>query len=193
MQGISRGSPVSWQISSAVGISTRRWRELFFVFGAPRHLTCSRLASTWSCPCTAPSSWISKRSSRMRFVILGTTWMCTRFHPFLSLVGWWPGWERLPISPRHWSSLSGQRRAISSFCWPNHLLRCLGGPAVMATLLQPLPLLQGLHFPPIPGEVDVLLWLVSWKGRCSGQQHCSPDCGLPYPFMSWQGFVCLSD
>ena len=33
---------------------------------------------------------------------------------------------------------------------------------------------QDVHFPPVPGEMDALLWLVSWKGRCSGQRHYSP-------------------
>ena len=39
-------------------------------------------------PYTVPSSQIPRRSSRMRFVILGPTRTCTRFHPFL----WWDGW-----------------------------------------------------------------------------------------------------
>ena len=57
------------------------------MFGAPHHSTCLRLASARSCPYTAPSSRIPRQSSRMRFAIVGTTWTCTRFHPFLSSVG----------------------------------------------------------------------------------------------------------
>ena len=64
---------------------------------APRRSTCSRLTSTQSCPCTAPSSRIPRQSSRMRFVILGITWTCTRSHPLLSSEGWWPGSERLSV------------------------------------------------------------------------------------------------
>ena len=48
-----------------------------------------------------------------------------------------------------------------------------------------------LHFPVVPGKVDALLWLVSWKGRCSSQRHCTLDRGLPVPLASWQGLVCL--
>ena len=29
-----------------------------------------------------------------------------------------------------------------------------------------------IHFPVVPGKVDALLWLVSWKGHCSSQRHC---------------------
>ena len=44
-------------------------------------------------------SRIPRQSLRMRFVIFGTAWTCTRFHPFLSSEGWWLESERLPISP----------------------------------------------------------------------------------------------
>ena len=54
----SRRVQTSWQMYSAVagklwgqsGLSTLRWREHFFVRGAIRQSTCSRLASTRSCP-----------------------------------------------------------------------------------------------------------------------------------------------
>ena len=42
------------------------------------------LASTRSCPYTARLSRIHRPSSRMRFVILGTTWIFTRFPPLCS-------------------------------------------------------------------------------------------------------------
>ena len=40
-----------------------------------------------SCPCIARLSRIPRPSSRMRFVILGTTWICTRSLPLLWSVG----------------------------------------------------------------------------------------------------------
>ena len=36
-----------------------------------------------------------------------------------------------------------------------------------------------------------LLWLVSWKGRCSSQRHCSSSCGLSNTLAPRQGLVCL--
>ena len=50
------------------------------MFGTLHRSTCSQFTSMQSCPCTAPSSQIPRWSSRMRFAILGTTWMCTRSH-----------------------------------------------------------------------------------------------------------------
>ena len=73
-------------------------RALLRVWGS-RRSTCSLLTSTQSCPYTAPSSRIPRWSARMRFAILGTTWTFACSHPFLSSEGWWPGSERLPISP----------------------------------------------------------------------------------------------
>ena len=32
---------------------------------------------------------------------------------------------------------------------------------------------QILHLAPLPVEIADLLWLVSWKGRCFSQRHCS--------------------
>ena len=84
------------------GLSTLRWLEHFFVRGAIRQWTCLRPASTRSCPCIARLSRIPRPSSRMRFAILGTTWICTRSLPFLWSVGW--------------SHLSGQRRSGSQTC-----------------------------------------------------------------------------
>ena len=91
----SRRAQPSWQMFSAVagklwgqsGLSTLRWREHFFVRGAIRQSTCLRPASTRSCPCIARLSRIPRPSSRMRFAILGTTWICTRSLPFLWSVG----------------------------------------------------------------------------------------------------------
>ena len=51
--------------------------------GAIRQSTCLRPASTRSCPCIARLSRIPRPSSRMRFAILGTTWICTRSLPLL--------------------------------------------------------------------------------------------------------------
>ena len=86
MRGIYQASPTSWQMFSAVagklwvqsGLSTLRWRGHFFVRGAILQSTCLRPASTRSCPCIARLSRIPRPSSRMRFAILGTTWICTR-------------------------------------------------------------------------------------------------------------------
>ena len=61
-------------------------RVLLLVWGSCRS-TCLRLASMQSCPYTASSSRISRRFLRMRFSILETTCMFTRFHPFLSSDG----------------------------------------------------------------------------------------------------------
>ena len=47
----------------------------------------NRPASTRSCPCIARLSRIPRPSSRMRFAILGTTWICTRSLPLLWSVG----------------------------------------------------------------------------------------------------------
>ena len=69
------------------GLSTLRWRGHFFVRGAIRQSTCLRPASTRSCPCIARLSRIPRPSSRMRFAILGTTWICTRSLPLLWSVG----------------------------------------------------------------------------------------------------------
>ena len=90
MRGICRGSPMFWQISSAVGsrlsgpsgLSIPRWREHSFVFGVLHRWTYSRRTPTRSFPCTAPSSWIPKPSSRMHSDIRGTGWTCTLFLPF---------------------------------------------------------------------------------------------------------------
>ena len=45
------------------------------------------------------SSLVPRWSSRIRFAILGATWTCTRFHPFLLSEGWWLESDRPPISP----------------------------------------------------------------------------------------------
>ena len=50
---------------------------------------------------------------------------------------------------------------------------------------------QILHLTPLPVEVADLLWLVSWKGRCSSQRHCSSSRGLPNTPTPRQGLVRL--
>ena len=45
--------------------------------------------------------------------------------------------------------------------------------------------------PPLPVEVADLLWLVSWKGRCSSQRHSSSSCGLSDTLKPRQGLVRL--
>ena len=42
-----------------------------------------------------------------------------------------------------------------------------------------------------PVEMADLLWLVSWKGRCSSQRHCSSSRGLSDPLTPGQGLVRL--
>ena len=94
-RGIYQASQTFWQMFSAVagklwgqsGLSTLRWREHFFVRGAIRQSTCLRPASTRSYPCIARLSRIPRPSSRMRFDILRTTWICTRSLPLLWSVG----------------------------------------------------------------------------------------------------------
>ena len=50
---------------------------------------------------------------------------------------------------------------------------------------------QILHLAPLPVEVADLLWLVSWKGRCSSQRHCSSSRGLSDTLTPRQGLVRL--
>ena len=66
------------------------------------------------------------------------------------------------------SSVSSERRTFRE----DLLLRC---PAASE---HPLPSCS------LPGEVDAHLWLVSWKGRCSSQCHCTHDRGFPGPLTS---------
>ena len=54
---------------------------------AIRRSTFLRRASMRNCPFIIRSSQIPRLSSRMRFVIFGTTWTCTRSLPFLRSVG----------------------------------------------------------------------------------------------------------
>ena len=75
------------QVLGQSGLSTLRWRGHFFMRGAIRQSTCLRPASTRSCPCIARLSRITRPSSRMRFAILGTTWICSRSLPLLWSVG----------------------------------------------------------------------------------------------------------
>ena len=49
---------------------------------------------------------------------------------------------------------------------------------------------QILHLAPLPVEVANLLWLVSWKGHCSSQCHCSSSCGLYNTLPPRQGLIC---
>ena len=43
----------------------------------------------------------------------------------------------------------------------------------------------------VPVEMEDLLWLVSWKGRCSSQRHCSSSRGLFDSLTPGQGLVRL--
>ena len=43
----------------------------------------------------------------------------------------------------------------------------------------------------VPVEMGDLLWLVSWKGRCSSQRHCSCSRGLSDSLTPGQGLVRL--
>ena len=95
MRGICQATATSWQIFSAVvgklwgqsGLSILRWRGHCFACGAIRRSTFLRRASTQSCPYIARLSRIPRLSSRMRFAILGTTWIFTRSLPLLWSVG----------------------------------------------------------------------------------------------------------
>ena len=46
---------------------------------------------------------------------------------------------------------------------------------------------QILHLVPLPVEMADLMWLVSWKGRCSSQRHCSSSRGLSNTLTPRQG------
>ena len=50
---------------------------------------------------------------------------------------------------------------------------------------------QIFHLTTIPVEMADCLWLVSWKGRCSSQRHCSSSRGLSNTLTSRQGLVRL--
>ena len=41
----------------------------------------------------------------------------------------------------------------------------------------------------VPVEMEDLLWLVSWKGRCSSQRHCTSSRGLSDTLTPGQGLV----
>ena len=87
-------------------------------------------------------SRIPRPSSRMRFVILGTTWICTRSLPLLWSVGWLPASSSRRVSRWLWSRLSGQRRSGSQTCcfyWPNHPWLCLAGTSCFGNPLQSVP------------------------------------------------------
>ena len=75
-------------------------------------------------------------SSRTRFDILGTTWLCTRSLPFLWSVGWSPVSES-----RLWSHPAGQRRSGSqtSSTDPTTSRPALVGQSASAAALQLLP------------------------------------------------------
>ena len=73
-------------------------RDLLRRWGSPS-IDLFATSSTPSFPYTVPLSRIPRQSSRMRFAILGTTWIFTRFLPFLWLDGWWLESERPHISP----------------------------------------------------------------------------------------------
>ena len=57
--------------------------------------------------------------------------------------------------------------------------------------LSPVRVSQILHLMPLPVEVADLLWLVSWKGHCSSQRHCSSSRGLCNTLTPRQGLVRL--
>ena len=50
---------------------------------------------------------------------------------------------------------------------------------------------QNLHPAPLPVEVADVLWLMSWKGRCSSQRHCSSSRGLYNTLTPRRGLVRL--
>ena len=50
---------------------------------------------------------------------------------------------------------------------------------------------QGVLLSIVPVEMEDLLWLVSWKGRCSSQRHCSCSRGLSDTLTPGQGLVHL--
>ena len=91
---VCQGSPLFWQISSAVGfslweqrdLSTCRWRPLFCALGASRCLICSRRVSPRCFPYSVPSSRITGWSSWMCFAFIGPPWVCTL--PVFPFVRW---------------------------------------------------------------------------------------------------------
>ena len=112
------------------------------MFGAPCRLTCSRLASTQCCPYTAPLSQIPRRSSRMCFTILGTTWTFTCFHLSSRRTGGGQGQrasQSLHDSGRPSQAEEGVVRRPPPSTDPTTSRAALVGPAVSAAPLQPLP------------------------------------------------------
>ena len=61
-------------------------RSLLCVWGNPS-IDLFATSLNANCPCIARLFWIPRPSSRMRFIILGMTWTCTRSLPFLWSVG----------------------------------------------------------------------------------------------------------
>ena len=49
--------------------------------------------------------------------------------------------------------------------------------------------LRGVLLLIVPVEMEDLLWLVSWKGRCSSQRHCTSSRGLSDSLTPGQGLV----
>ena len=115
-----------------------------------------------------------------------------------------------------WSYPSGQRRpSFSTDPITSH--PALVGQSALAASLQPLPprrprvepsrvatlklfgkgcwslfrVSQILHLAPLLVVMADLLWLVSWKGRCSSQRHCFSSRGLSNTLTPRQGFVRL--
>ena len=69
------------------------------------------------------------------------------------------------------SSVTSESRAFRKGC-----LSLVRGPA-------------GVLLSIIPVEMEDLLWLVSWKGRCSSQRHCTSSRGLSDTLSPGQGLV----
>ena len=58
-------------------------------------------------------------------------------------------------------------------------------------LLESCQGVSDIHLSIVPVEMADHLWLVSWKGRCSSQRHCSSSRGLSNTLTPRQGFVHL--
>ena len=205
---------------------TLRWREHFFVRGAIRRSTCSRLASTRSCPYIARLSRIHRPSSRMRFVILGRPGslrvpsLCSgrsgdRSRPAVitsrddsgrtslaregvvrrlaastdptTLV--LPCWDRLLQQP-HCNLFHQGAHALNLHAW-RLSSDTTGSWAFRKGCSSLVRGPQRIFLSPVPVAMEDLLWLVSWKERCSSQRLCSCSRGLSDSLTPGQGLVRL--
>ena len=206
---------------------TLRWREHFFVRGAIRRSTCSRLASTRSCPIllACPGSTGRLRgcvsSSLGRPGSLRVPSLCSGRSGDRSRPAVFAGRDdsgRTSLPEKEWfaglaastdpttpgSSLLGQAASAAPL-QPVPSRRPRAEPSRVATLKRHYRksgfsgraarvlsgVLRDSSSLPVPVAMEDLLWLVSWKERCSSQRLCSCSRGLSDSLTPGQGLVRL--